>query len=360
MLPKPLLDILEPAYRPCRHFDGACAGACMWEPSRGLVPCAFGGALGSLDEVRLIIVTAEPGDPPDRTGYEGTPQDMVLNSVRIFREAMERGGLERAGRPTPFHRNMRRILDTFWPTDGLDVQLRKTWTTNAVLCPAAVAGGNHIASVESACTTTYLARQLNLFPNAFVLALGCKARNRMKAAGLKFDAVGLHPSARASDADKQASWTTAAQLFLGEGAESCAHPAASRQPPFPPLAVNRGIRVRRQELSTDLQAAISSLPRGAADFFSRLDSHPEYDCRAGRLLLMVFFRGAKLGGLNPQAEHWYFSKVFVRKHGAPQTLLAHGFNHVIHNRKHAYWMRQGLGEQGSFEEAMVAMTGVRP
>ena len=98
MLPKPLLDILEPAYRPCAHFDGACAGACVWEPARGMVPCAFGGALGSLEEVCLIIVTAEPGDPPDSTGYQGTPQDLVQNSVRIFREGMQNGGIERADR----------------------------------------------------------------------------------------------------------------------------------------------------------------------------------------------------------------------------------------------------------------------
>lgn len=174
MLPQPLLDILEPAYRPCAHFEGACAGGCVWNPAKGLVPCAFGGALGSLDEVRLIIVTAEPGDPPDSTGYHGTPQDMVQNSVRIFREAMQNGGIDRAGRPTPFHRNMRRILDAFWPTDGLDVQLRKTWTTNAVLCPAEVSGGKHLPRVEKACTETYLARQLDLFPKAFVLALGGK------------------------------------------------------------------------------------------------------------------------------------------------------------------------------------------
>jgi len=92
-----LLDILEPAYGPCAHFEGACAGACVWDPARGLVPCAFGGATGSLDEVQLIIVTAEPGDPPDTAGYRGTPEEMVRNSLRIFHEAMENGGIERRG-----------------------------------------------------------------------------------------------------------------------------------------------------------------------------------------------------------------------------------------------------------------------
>lgn len=360
MLPQPLLDILEPAYRPCAHFEGACAGGCVWNPAKGLVPCAFGGALGSLDEVRLIIVTAEPGDPPDSTGYHGAPQDMVQNSVRIFREAMQNLGIDRAGRPTPFHRNMRRILDAFWPTDGLDVQLRKTWTTNAVLCPAEVSGGKHLPRVEKACTETYLARQLDLFPKAFVLALGGKARDRMQTAGLRFDAVGLHPSARASDADKMASWESAARLFRGETSEGRISAPASPPRQDRSHRVKRGAMTPQPELTGDLQAAIRALPPGVADFFRRLVDHPDYGCQAGRMQLMVSFRGAKVGGLNRQASHWYFSKVFIRDHGDPDTMTQHGFGHVVHNEKHEYWMRQGAGAQAAFEDAMVAMTGVRP
>ena len=360
MIPQPLLDILEPAYRPCAHFKGACEGACVWKPAQGLLPCAFGGALGSLDEVRLIIVTAEPGDPPDSTGYDGAAQDMVRNSVRIFRNAMQNGGINRAGRPTPFHRNMRRILDAFWPTDDLDVQLRKTWTTNAVLCPAEVSGGKHLPRVEKACAETYLSRQLDLFPKAFVLALGAKARNRMQAAVLRLDAVGLHPSARASDADKLASWESAARLFREEITNGQIASPASRQRLDRSLHVKKDAMSQRQELTTDLRAAISALPAGVADFFLRLVNHPDYDCQAGRMQLMVSYRGGKVGGLNRQASHWYFSKVFIRDHGDPATMTKHGFKHVVKNEKHEYWMRQGAGAQAAFEEAMVAMTGVRP
>lgn len=358
MVAKALLDILEPAYRPCAHFAEACAGACVWEPSRGLVPCAFGGATGALDEVRLVIVTAEPGDPPDSTGYIGTPQDMVGNSLRIFHEAMRNGGIDRAGRPTPFHRNMRRILDTFWPNDGLDAQLRKTWTTNAVLCPAEVSGGKHLARVEKACTETYLARQLDLFLNAFVLALGGKARDRIRAAGLRCDAVGLHPSARTSDADKTASWQTAARMFRGEALEGEAFPQAARRPQKTSSAAKTASTALRPEVATDLQSTIMALPPSIADFFQRVGHHPDYDCQAGRMQLMVSFRGAKVGGLNRQAAHWYFSKVFVRDHGDPDIMTTHGFRHIVHNAKHEYWMAQGLGAQAGFEEAMVAMTGV--
>lgn len=361
MLAQALLDILEPAYRPCVHFAGACADACVWEPSRGLVPCAFGGATGALDEVRLIIVTAEPGDPPDSTGYEGTPEDMVHNSLRIFHEAMRNGGIDRAGRPTPFHRNMRRILCAFWPKESLDSQLRKTWTTNAVLCPAEVSSGKHMRRVEQACATTYLTRQIDLFPNAFVLALGGKARDRIQAAGLRCDATGLHPSARQSDAVKTASWEAAGRLFRGdlsdEGMQSQAAEPRGRTPRQPSGA----IRMVDSTTATDLQAAINALPPGISEFFQRVVSHPDYECRAGRMQLMVSFRGAKVGGLNRKAAHWYFSKVFVRDHGDPDGMTTHGFTHVVHNEKHDYWrLAQGLGAQAAFEEAMVEMTGVRP
>ncbi len=162
-----LFDILEPSYGPCPNFVGACSGACIWDPSRDIPPCAFGGATGSPDEVRLLIVTAEPGDPPDDAGYEGAPEKMVRNSLRIFHEAMEKGGIERTGRPTPFHRNMRRILDAFWPDEPLEAQLRKTWATNAVLCPAKTSGGEHPKIVERTCAATYLIKTTRLVPVGF-------------------------------------------------------------------------------------------------------------------------------------------------------------------------------------------------
>jgi len=256
--------------------------------------------------------------------------------------------------------NMRRILDAFWPNESLDAQLRKTWTTNAVLCPAEVSGGKHLARVEQACTQTYLARQLDLFPLAFILALGGKARDRMQAAGFRCNAVGLHPSARTSDADKLASWEAAARLFRGVLSDEIAPPEAARPPKTSSQRLKRAPQSLKPEVSSDLQDAIMALPPGIGDFLRRVIHHPDYDCQAGRMQLMVSFRGAKVGGLNRQAAHWYFSKVFVRDHGDPDIMATHGFRHVVHNAKHGYWMAQGLGAQAGFEAAMVAMTGVRP
>ncbi|WP_162497445.1 hypothetical protein [Roseovarius dicentrarchi] len=86
MTAQALLDLMLPAYSPCPHFDGACADACTWQPDRGIVPCGFGGATGALDDVRLVIVTAEPGDPPRDAHYRGDATDMLLLSLRIFTE----------------------------------------------------------------------------------------------------------------------------------------------------------------------------------------------------------------------------------------------------------------------------------
>ena len=358
MIPEPLLEILKPAYNPCAHLEGACAGACVWEPARGLVPCGYGGATGTLDEVQLIIVTAEPGDPPDTTDYHGTPTDMVDNSLRIFLSAMHGGGIERVGRPSPFHRSMRRILDAFWPNDTLEVQLRKTWATNAVLCPAKFSGGKHPTPVEKTCTATYLARPLNLFPKAFVLALGSKARDRMKSAGLRFDAVGLHPSARPLKAEKMKSWKRAAQLFIGEVSTGQAPSLSFGQSPGnPPLSTQDTVSHMSE---TDLHIAINDLPAEASHFFLRLIDHPDYECKAGQMQLKVSFRGKKIGGFNRKERHWYFSKVFIRDHGNSQTMSEHGFKHVVHGDTHQYWMRRGTGACAAFEEAMVAITRVRP
>jgi hypothetical protein len=316
-----------------------------------------------LDDVKLVIVTAEPGDPPDDANYQGSAADMLHNSLRLFTEAMQRGGLDRPGRPTPFHRNMRQILDCFFPGQSLEEQLRETWTTNAVLCPAQVSGGPHLARVEAACTGTYLSRQLTLLDHAFVFALGNKARDRLIAAGLRFDSVGCHPSARVSNTDKRASWLAAAIQF--HGGDRTAVSAV----PVPPGArgLSRQAVVEERvasapssiKLSTDLRIAISELPEPVAAFFHSINAHPDYSCQVGRMQMMVYFLGKKAGGLNRRTSEWYFSKVFVRVHGSPALMGAHGFQHVVHNEKHDYWLAPRSGALAAFQAAVTEMTGVR-
>jgi len=57
-----LATVLAPAYAPCLEFQRACTEM-RWDPSQGHVPRGSLGATGSLEEVELVLVFAEPGDP---------------------------------------------------------------------------------------------------------------------------------------------------------------------------------------------------------------------------------------------------------------------------------------------------------
>ena len=122
----------------------------------------------------------------------------------------------------------------------------------------------------------------------------------------------------------------------------------------------RNMRKQVPEVREGIWAEIAALPTHVSALFEWIAHHPEYDCRAGRMQIMVYFRGQKLAGTNRQALLWYFSKVFVRDHGDPDLMTEHGFEHVVHNEKHDYWLGKGLDALARFEEALVAMTGVRP
>src|ERR1019366_9791204 len=52
--------------------DFQCPRDALWNPARGIMPRSFAGALGSPDEVRLVVVLAEPSKPEgkDREVYE--------------------------------------------------------------------------------------------------------------------------------------------------------------------------------------------------------------------------------------------------------------------------------------------------
>ena len=210
-----LIDILEPIYE---RDNDSVRGIPI---PKDVIPCGFGGATGSLDEVRLVIITAEPGNPTDGAGYhEGMqPEEMVIRSARIFYKAMDESGVRRGGmKHSKFHTNMRYILNRFWPREkSLEDQLRKTWATNTVLWPLPEGRKNHSPALVKYSAQTYLRKELDLFPNAFVLVLGKKARERMNSVGLNFHAYGNHPSDRKSNEEMMASWDAAADVFHSRG-----------------------------------------------------------------------------------------------------------------------------------------------
>jgi len=166
---KALKNCLDPAY-PCIDFECACV---EMHKNREIcnMPRGFCGGTGSLEEVELVLVFSEPGDP-----YKGEkPNDFESayeNTMNSFRNSEGQ-----------FHKNVRKILYSCWPSlssdDKFDQIMRKVWLTESVLCSAQIQGGYVPVGVSRACGCHYLSPQLLLFPNALIVALGSKPKNRL-------------------------------------------------------------------------------------------------------------------------------------------------------------------------------------
>lgn len=167
-----LIELLVPAYEPCSSFSTTCRDM-RWKPGEGHVPRGFRGATGRTKEVNLVLVCAEPGDP-----YEP-----VRGARRDYLSKVYVASNRDLGRADRFAPNIRYILGVAWPRLSFEEQLRRTWLTEAVLCSAKVECGSVPVSVERECSVRYLMPQLALFPNARIVALGSKARDRLQRAG---------------------------------------------------------------------------------------------------------------------------------------------------------------------------------
>ena len=210
-----MFDVLSPSHAPCRHFGGNCKEM-RWLPAEGHVPRGFCGATGNLSNVRLVLVTAEPGDPlHGETHLHNDLAATIAFSVSCLREPA-----------TPFHQNVRLIMDLCFPGESFDEQLAKVWRTNAVLCSARIECGGVPRLTERTCVSEYLLPELSLVPNAAVAALGGKAQRRLKQAGI--DAFpALHPSCRESNLSKYASWEALAR-YVQESANNSFKPKPLR------------------------------------------------------------------------------------------------------------------------------------
>ncbi len=177
-----LADVLAPSYDPCPAFKTSCTDM-RWDPPKGDIPIGFAGATGLLSEIELVLVVAEPGTPfgEPRTGLQSA-YDHAMDCFRTQR--------------SPFHRNVRKILDMCWPGASLDDQWRKVWLTESVLCAAKVESGPVASGVVQECGVRYLRPQLLMLPNAVLVALGGKARDRLRALGVHAFLEADHPSTR--------------------------------------------------------------------------------------------------------------------------------------------------------------------
>lgn len=195
-----LRKVLEPAYLPCAGF-GTCAEA-VWNPAAGHVPRGFLGATGRLDEVRAVLVFAEPGGvyPDDHYAPDQRPEAFLAQAVA------ETGRIMAAGTDL-FHRNLRSFLDMILPGQSFADQLRQVWLTEGRLCSVAQEIGGRR---DRRCSQIYLRAQIALMPQAVVIAFGGKAQAYLSA--LKLDhvkAVALSPPG-ANHRGARSSWEMAA------------------------------------------------------------------------------------------------------------------------------------------------------
>lgn len=159
-------SILSKAYDPCPALKNTCVKM-RWEPHWGHVPRGYFGALGGLSEVQLVLVFAEPGNPHSGEGHIG------IDSAFSYAYDCFKSGKNQ------FHRNVRFILDLCWPNESFENQMHHVWLTESVLCSAKQEGGHVGTSIGRDCVQRYLVPQLELFPDALVVALGLKAQHRL-------------------------------------------------------------------------------------------------------------------------------------------------------------------------------------
>jgi hypothetical protein len=202
--PPELTLTLLPMYEPCAGFAGTCAGAVRWDPAAGHIPRGCRGAEGGIEDVQLILVTAEPGDP---YGHEAHPAN--LEPIDFLRRTAADGRSFLASPQDTFNRNIRLILDLAWPGLSFDQQMRRTLVTESVFCSASEEGASVPRHVESACLGRYVAPHLALFSNARIVALGRKAQKRLGREGIPFTAAWAAAPPGANRPEARASWEAA-------------------------------------------------------------------------------------------------------------------------------------------------------
>ena len=170
-----LINVLSKAYEPCNNFD-LCNEA-KWKPSKGHIPRGFLGGLGTLEEINLVLVFAEPGHPmadsdeiyPDYLSPEEYIDLCTDFAFRCFDLEVD-----------VMHRNVKYILNKIWPDLPFIDQLKKVWLTETRLCSIDDEIGNIALNDRKICSKNYLLQQIALFPEAVVIGFGAKAQSTLK------------------------------------------------------------------------------------------------------------------------------------------------------------------------------------
>lgn len=209
-----LLALLTTAY-PCPSFSGACQ-TMRWEPLNGNIPRGFVGATGNLSDVEVVLVVAEPGDP--QPGDHDTMEEAMAHAYRSYKSGT---GV--------FHQKARAFLDLCWPGLPFDEQMKRVWITESVLCSAEKTTGPVPVAVENECGQRFLKKQLEMFPDAVVVALGNKAQKRLSRIGIQhFERAHAFGLPGCNKKEALPSWVRVSQLLRGKRIEApricCARP----------------------------------------------------------------------------------------------------------------------------------------
>ena len=149
-----------------RNF-GKCREA-KWDPQRGHVPRGFLGSTGEPEEVEVVMVFSEPGNPHDGESY-----DAGLRPQCLLRSAMQHTYNCFHSHTDLFHKNARWFMSELYPELTFDQQLRHVWLTEGRLCSIEKESGS---TTDRTCASHYLAQQIKVLPNATVVAFGWKAK----------------------------------------------------------------------------------------------------------------------------------------------------------------------------------------
>ena len=176
---------LEEIYKGCGN--GHCPCGLKFDPKEGLVPRGVAGAKGGCDKVELVVVAINPGNPKDdgsdrsekkryAEAWSAPPDrkiDRLIDETTCWIHSSYAG--EKGEGEGQYHRRLNKYLRCcLGVNDETEDILDRVYFTELVKCST---DGKGVFSPELRCATrtcasTWLARELRLFPKKPVVALG--------------------------------------------------------------------------------------------------------------------------------------------------------------------------------------------
>ena len=270
------------------------------------------------------MVFPEPGNPKPCETYDGN-----LTSRCLMERVVQQVYSYYQDHASRFHRGVRNFLDLIYPELNFDEQLRHVWITEGRLCT--VTGSES----SSRCVPQFLRRQLSLFSGVSVIAFG-RAQHYLTSLDIPYLKV-LHPTARKKESTILSNWQQAIDAVKLQN--------SSKNPKSVPSPV------RAKKHSTTLH-----LPRVVGAFFDTATKTTGYRVECGKLQVMLYHDGNKLGGWNTKERHWYFSKVAASGHS--KRMRQNGFRWLERSNGHGWWQIDDEDSTGAFRSVVEELTGV--